>query len=216
MKFVGFPGYGWIFSFLSALVFFIVIATQVLYNPGVSTFDLNLMRSIASLRNTELTAFLLDFSALGAPAVTGTLTLFAVILFALKKRWHLIYYFIAVEGGVLFWSSTLKNFVKRERPDLASRLSEVTGHSFPSGHAFGATTFYLCLTFLIWTLYPDAKHRTLLLLLSSFLIISIGFTRMYLGVHYPTDVLGGILFGTSWTLGVTILFKAFGVTEFKV
>jgi undecaprenyl-diphosphatase len=93
----------------------------------------------------------------------------------------------------------LKQLFQRARPDL-HRLIEIGGYSFPSGHATNAITVYGILSFLLWNHIATRRGRILLLFSSTFIIFSIGFSRIYLGVHYPSDVIAGYFVGGFWLI----------------
>ncbi|MFZ0446701.1 MAG: phosphatase PAP2 family protein [Bacillus sp. (in: firmicutes)] len=96
----------------------------------------------------------------------------------------------------------LKQFFHRARPDL-HRLIEIGGYSFPSGHAINVFTVYGIITFLLWRHIPSYLGRTILI--SSGFIFMIGTSRIYLGVHYPSDIIGGY-FASGFWLSLAIWF----------
>ena len=94
----------------------------------------------------------------------------------------------------------LKSLFSRARPDVVSRLAEVSSGSFPSGHAMNSAIIYLTLAVLVARSYEDARTRSFIVGLATLATLSIGFSRLYLGVHWPTDVLAGWLVGLAWAL----------------
>ncbi|MFC3884019.1 phosphatase PAP2 family protein [Bacillus songklensis] len=98
----------------------------------------------------------------------------------------------------------LKQFFHRTRPDL-HRLIEIEGYSFPSGHAMSACTVYGMLSFLLWRHIPTRWGRGILILISITMILTIGMSRIYLGVHYPSDIIGGY-FASGFWLAMAIWF----------
>nr|WP_233276251.1 phosphatase PAP2 family protein [Schinkia azotoformans] len=100
-----------------------------------------------------------------------------------------------VGSNILFL--LLKLYFHRARPDL-HRLIEVSGYSFPSGHATNACTLYGILTFLLWRHIRTRLGRTILIVLSAMMIFTIGISRIYLGVHYPSDILAGYFLSVLW------------------
>ena len=130
-----------------------------------------------------------------------------LILFFLYKvlhHRHELLLFIVVVAGSPLLNHLLKEIFQRPRPDL-HRLIDIGGYSFPSGHAMNAFTVYGILTFLLWRHIFKHSGRILLLLFSSFFIIMIGVSRIYSGVHYPSDIIGGYLASGFW-LGTSIWF----------
>ena len=102
---------------------------------------------------------------------------------------------------IIMWVliGTLKRIFKRERPNI-NRLVKEKGYSYPSGHTMTATCFYGFLIFLIIISNIIIPLKTVLIILLSSIILLVGYTRIYLGVHYLSDVVGAILFGCSYLL----------------
>jgi undecaprenyl-diphosphatase len=136
----------------------------------------------------------------------------------LKHRTELIL-FIAIIVGSPILNELLKLLFHRARPDF-HRLIKINGYSFPSGHAMSAFAVYGVLSFLLWRHIPTRWGRTLLIVTSIIMILTIGISRIYLGVHYPSDVIGGYFASGCW-LAIAIWFyqryleKRFEQTEAK-
>jgi undecaprenyl-diphosphatase len=107
-------------------------------------------------------------------------------------------------GGAV-WITLLKNFYDRARPTEVAHLMEESTKSFPSGHASIASTLYLTLGLLLAQLSHTRRFKVFFLSAAIMLTLLVGITRLALGVHYPTDVLGGWLLGGAWALGVWTL-----------
>lgn len=141
-----------------------------------------------------------DLTALGGGAVITLITLSAVGFLALRRKWgSLCLLTVSIMGGA-FMSTWLKEFFGRARPDTALHLTEVTSQSFPSGHSMLAAAMYFTLGALLARTTADRRIKTYFLTLAALLALIIGCTRMYLGVHYPTDVLAGWSAGLAWAL----------------
>ena len=102
-------------------------------------------------------------------------------------------------GGAIIASELLKRLVERARPPIEWRAIIETGYSFPSNHATAAAALYGFLAYAAWRETPE-RWRGALITLFSILILLVGFSRLYLGVHYPTDVLGGFILGGLFVL----------------
>ena len=111
----------------------------------------------------------------------------------MKDRSKLLLFIIVLLGSHNLFR-LLKQLFKRARPDF-HRLIEIGGYSFPSGHATNALSIYGILTFVLWHHIPAPWGRIILFIFSIFMILSIGLSRIYLGVHYPSDVLAGYFAG---------------------
>ena len=142
-----------------------------------------------------------DITALGGGVV---LTLFATIVvgFLLMQRLWLTALATALASVTGGWAvDVVKGLVVRARPDLVPHLVDVSGYSFPSGHATSSAVVYLTLASLAGQVTPDRAARRYLLAVAVLLVGAIGCSRVYLGVHWPSDVLAGWSFGTLWALG---------------
>jgi len=127
--------------------------------------------------------------------VVATALLFACFLWLYKKR-NLILPFWTTLAGTEITVELLKLAVHRARPIGAEFLE--TSYSFPSGHSAIAVALYGFIAFLLWKRTKNRLGRGLILTTTLLIILLIGFSRIYLGVHFPTDVLGGYLVGATW------------------
>lgn len=110
-----------------------------------------------------------------------------------------LFVFVAVAGGQVL-SSLLKFEVDRPRPDLVSHLVNETSFSFPSGHAMLSAITYLTLGSLAARFLPDRATKVFLLALAVLVTVLVGTSRVYLGVHWPSDVLAGWCAGFAWAM----------------
>jgi len=141
-----------------------------------------------------------DFTALGGMAVLMLLT-FSVIGYLLldrKRRTALLVAFSVGSGMVM--SLVLKMEFDRPRPELVPHESYVYTTSFPSGHSMMSAVTYLTLAALLCRVQKRLRIKLYLLALATFLTIGVGISRVYMGVHWPTDVLAGWTAGAFWTL----------------
>lgn len=141
-----------------------------------------------------------DLTALGGPTVLG-LTVAAVVGFLLLHGAlrNAVFVLVACGGGWLL-NNLLKELFARERPDVVPHLREVMSLSFPSGHALTSAVVFLTLGALLMRVAETRLVKFYLMTVAMVLTLLVGLTRVYLGVHYPTDVLAGWLIGMSWAL----------------
>jgi undecaprenyl-diphosphatase len=141
-----------------------------------------------------------DITSLGGYAVVTLITL-AVIGYLLMggKPGAALWVLASVGGGAVF-SSLLKLGIDRPRPDLVAHLVEVTTASFPSGHATLAAVTYLTLGALLSRVESRGSTKIYILTVAVALTLLIGISRVYLGVHWPTDVLAGWCVGLAWAM----------------
>ncbi len=125
----------------------------------------------------------------------------AVIVFLLlwRRQASALLIFSAVAGGALL-NEVLKALFERARPDLIAHIVEVNSLSFPSGHAMSAATLYLTLGALLARTRKSPALRGTIVATAIVITCAVGISRVYLGVHWPSDVLGGWLAGGAWAL----------------
>jgi undecaprenyl-diphosphatase len=141
-----------------------------------------------------------DVTALGGVGVLLFITAATAGFLALDEKRHAaVFVLVAVAGGLLV-SSLLKRAYERPRPELVPHDSYVYTSSFPSGHSTMATATYLTLGALLARVSARRLLKIYFLSLAIFLSLAVGVSRVYLGVHWPTDVFAGWALGASWAL----------------
>lgn len=139
-----------------------------------------------------------DVTGLGGTTVLAFVTFAVVIfLFMVRKSASALFVIFATIGG-LFLSNLLKYLFERPRPDLVPHATEVYTASFPSGHAMLSAVTYLTLGALLARFQPSRRVKGFFLSLAVILTLAVGASRVYLGVHWPTDVLAGWCIGAAW------------------
>ncbi|MGZ3375057.1 MAG: phosphatase PAP2 family protein [Phenylobacterium sp.] len=143
-----------------------------------------------------------DVTALGGVTVISLVTTVALLLFLIHRKLRHAAIFAACVGVAFVSSEGLKGFYDRPRPELAPHGSYVYSASFPSGHSTLSAAVYLSLAMLISSLEPERNTKRLVFALAGLLVLGIGFSRVYLAVHWPSDVLAG------WSLGAAVALAA--------
>lgn len=184
-----------------SLFAFILIATAVLFKATMKE-DLLLYYLLISIKNNILLSVATLLSFLGS--IKGLIVVSFFLVFILKSNKQRIFLFLDLIGSGLIINIT-KNIFLRERPIIGQNL--LADYSFPSGHTFIAITFYGFLLYLVMkdkeSNYKKLKEGVLL-----FLIITIPLSRLILGVHYLTDVLGGITLGLAYLFFLIIMYES--------
>lgn len=146
-----------------------------------------------------------DVTALGSVAVLTLLVALVIGLLLLKhRRRTALFILVATVGGTTIGSG-FKAALARPRPDIVPHLMEVTSLSFPSGHSMMSSVVYLTLGALLGQTMARRREKIYLFGAAIFLTVLVGLSRVYLGVHYPTDVLAGWSAGTAWALGCWVI-----------
>ena len=139
-----------------------------------------------------------DLTALGGVGVLTLITAASVGYLLLARKRHAAAFLLLAVGGGLVLSSVFKAGFDRARPDLVAHLAQVYTASFPSGHSMMSAVVYLTLGALLARLHKDLAVRVFLLGAAALVTILVGLSRLYLGVHWPTDVLAGWSAGAAW------------------
>jgi undecaprenyl-diphosphatase len=141
-----------------------------------------------------------DLTSLGSAPVLLFVTFVVASTLAFLRKYHAMWLVLvaAITGQIV--SHVLKLGFQRDRPDVVPHLTEVSSSSFPSGHAMAAAVVYLTLAAILMRLAPRWRIKLHILAIGLLLTFLVGVTRIFLGVHYPTDVLSGWTAGLVWAL----------------
>ena len=169
----------------------------------IAAWDVALLAKIATLHSESATLFFLAITYLGEWYVVVSVFVLSTLAFLYYKQWFLILPFWFATGGAMATTFLLKHFIDRARP-LDALIAE-TGSSMPSGHATIAVALYGFLTWYLSRSERSGKKPDVPILV--ILIFLISFSRLYLGVHYPSDVLMGMF------VGGTFLFIAISIVK---
>lgn len=183
---------------IAALLLFAGVAALVA--QGVTQrFDEAVLLWLNARATPELDLAALEITALGSGVVIYmTVFIASAFLWATRHRYSVLLLWVAVLGGVIL-NLELKALFDRPRPELFPWRTQQVGHSsFPSGHAMMAVVVYATLAYLVARLEATRALRRLTLGLTAVVIVLIGLTRLYLGVHYPSDVVAGFIIGFAW------------------
>ena len=158
-------------------------------------YDQKIYDLIMKLYSENATLIFKIFTSIGSTLLIITGIISILILFG-KKEFK--YMSIASSVGIIF-VTILKNIIRRPRPSVF-RLTYETGYSFPSSHTTMSTIFYGLLIYLIWKKVKNNKLKYFLTYIFILIIIGVGMSRIYLGVHYATDVTAGIIIGIIYDI----------------
>ena len=186
--------------FVGTIVLFAVLAGAVVEGE-TERLDTAILHWIDSHATPTLDILALEITSLGSGMVVWTLVLAAsAFLWATRHRYSVLLLWVAMGGGALL-STLLKAFFDRPRPQVFPwRVPHAGQASFPSGHSMTAMVGYATLAYLLTRLEPSPRLRRLTFAIAGTIVILVGLSRMYLGVHWPSDVLAGFVMGTAWAV----------------
>ncbi len=201
-----------VFALLAAAAFaFVAIADEV--SEG-STHELDRwlmlgLRDPADLSVPAgpdwLRAMMLDVTALGGWAVLTIVVIFAAGYLVAVRQYATAAFVVAASTGGALFGGLLKALFDRARPDIVTHLVEVNSASFPSGHAMHSAIIYLTLGALLAGAQKGRGVKIYLIATAILLTLAIGFSRVYLGVHWPSDVIAGWSIGAAWAIACSLL-----------
>lgn len=193
--------------------------TSRLQRGELNSFDTEISNLFHSKRNpslTQLVRVVTDFGDVIAYVII--IPIIALLQYRKNKNWqHSIESMIILISCFLL-NLALKFYFGRARPDASLHLVELSDQSlsYPSGHTMTATAFYGFIIYLALHYFRTAWMKIISIVILSLTILSIGASRIYLGAHYPTDVLAGFLVGTVWVLICVSLLRYFQFRKLRV
>jgi undecaprenyl-diphosphatase len=185
------------------LLVFEQLAIDVWQNKGSFPWDEPILLTVHKTVNPQLDAFAVRFTKLGVyQGVFPAATVISIALLYLR-RWRSLTYWLVTLLGSVFINRTAKELLHRVRPSLWDSLAPELDYAFPSGHAMSSMSFVAALVILTW----GTRWSWLVLLSGSLFVLTIGWTRLYLGVHFPSDVLAAWMVSLAWALGVSLVIR---------
>ena len=174
---------------------FVQIADEVL-EKETQAIDTTILQSIRLIHSPGLNRVMIGITFLGEPLVLVILSVSFGIVLLIQRRWVSVVTLSVLTAGGIGLNFLLKDLFARTRPELWDRILDVRQYSFPSGHAMISLIIYGFIGYWVATRY---RHwRNLVVSVVVLLILAIGFSRLYLGVHWPTDIIAGYAAGTVW------------------
>jgi undecaprenyl-diphosphatase len=172
-----------------------------MHEKEVFPFDAPALNRLHALATPTLDRFFVLMTQLGYLWGVVPLDLILLLSLALRRRFREgLFFFIAITGSAIL-DIVAKNYFARTRPDLWLSLTPETTYSFPSGHAMGSATLGVALIILCW----PTRWRWPITVASLVFVLLVGVSRVYLGVHYPSDILAGWSAAVAWVCGTYIL-----------
>lgn len=184
---------------VGALWLFGALTEDVLHHSAVTQFDVTILEWLHSNSSPAGMRIFEAITFLGSPLVLSILGIVIVIYFIRKRAWIFLTSWISALAGAGILDWLLKAAVQRPRPAYAVAILHGQSFSFPSGHALASLMAYgMTAYFVILLGVKKSKSRTVVICFATILIIAVGVSRLYLGVHYLTDVIAGYAAGVVW------------------
>ena len=186
---------------IATLIFFGWLADEVLEGDA-KHFDEVTRAAIHQLASPALTIVMRGFSFIGSTIALTIGTIIVVVRFAMKNLGREAKLFAITMIGAALLNITLKLTFKRARPEPFFNLSLPETYSFPSGHSLTSAVFFGALAAILTARIKSKRTRTAIWIVSTLMFLTIGFSRIYLGVHHTTDVIAGFAAALIWILVV--------------
>ncbi|GMK37404.1 phosphatase PAP2 family protein [Paenibacillus sp. CCS19] len=185
------------FTYALMLIGIFAMIAFLINHQQITAFDERITTMVLRLYSPTTTAIMKAFTFAGSTlCVTAIALLVTLMLSMIGYRRELIFFAgVIIGAGIL--NLVLKSIFHRARPDI-HRIVEASGYSFPSGHSMAAITLYGITIYFLWKHARKAWLRVVIIILGAAMIVTIGISRIYLGVHYPSDVAGGYVMGAAW------------------
>lgn len=191
------------------LIIFLVISliwTFLVYFNVFDNIDIKIYDFIISFKSDFNTYFFKIITFLCSIKFIALMCIISLLLTLIKKdKSYLLIMLVSIISSVV--NLIIKNIIRRDRPDKINWLITESNFSFPSGHSMMATVFYGFLAYLLYKSKINKNVKVIVLIMTFILILLIGISRIYLGVHYTSDVIGGFLWGS------TLLILIIGLTK---
>ncbi|MEE3718993.1 phosphatase PAP2 family protein [Tumidithrix elongata RA019] len=173
--------------------------------PNLYPTEVEMLQWIHQFANPFLDMLMLLVTKLSNPEIAVPIGLVTLVTLLIQQA-HLEAWIVTIAGlGAIFLNKGLKPMFARLRPDLYPQLIQENSFSFPSGHALGTVVLYGAIAYLLAKHYPH--YRIWIYLLAAILVMAVGLSRLYLGVHWPTDVLAGWAIGLLWLITCIVMLQ---------
>jgi undecaprenyl-diphosphatase len=189
----------WLGGAALALLTFVRI-TRELIEGDVTATDRAILLAVARMRTPWLTIAAVDVTALGSITLVVLFSAFTLLVLVVLRDRRSAVQLLAASAGAGILTLLTKNLIERIRPEEAQQLITVSGFSYPSGHSVSTSALYLTIAIIAARYVQHSGARAAIFLAVSAVLIMVGASRVYLGVHYATDVVSGISLGAAWAL----------------
>lgn len=200
-------------SAITAIPFMLICLTAMIDVDFLTVIDQNIGQHLYQWGPAPFTTFVQSFTLIGnAQGIIPLTLMIAGIFYYISRKWQVFLWIVfTILVGVGPLVDLIKYIIQRPRPSYVSHLVDQGGYSFPSGHATGAVLAWGTLAFLTWYYFKDKYPKMLPYLIgfTIFMVVAISASRLYLGVHYLSDIIAGWSIGATWLILCVNYFNLF-------
>ncbi|MBN3896650.1 MAG: phosphatase PAP2 family protein [Nostoc sp. NOS(2021)] len=184
---------------------FEILTVKIWQNQAGLPWDVPILLGVHSTVNPQLDVLAVALAIIGLPWTAIPILGAIALILLLQKRWRSLAYLLTASVGSIIINRLAKELMHRVRPQLWQSIAPESSFAFPSAHAMTSITLVAILLFLTWA----SSWRWLVLMFGSLYVIAIAWCRLYLGVHFPSDILAGWMVALGWTIGVSLIIKPY-------
>ena len=177
-----------------------LLAVEVWEEKGGFPWDVPILLAVHSIAKVQLNVFAATLTKFGSFWAALPIVSAIALILLLKRKWRSLTYLLTTVIGSTIINRTAKEIMHRVRPQLWESPTPEFDYAFPSGHAMTSMTLVAALVILTW----GSVWCWLVLISGSLFVVAIGWTRLYLGVHFPSDILAGWMISLAWAIGVSL------------
>ncbi|ARV57876.1 hypothetical protein BZZ01_03815 [Nostocales cyanobacterium HT-58-2] len=185
------------------LQIFGLLAVEVWKNKGGFPWDVPILVAIHSTARAQLDMLAVTLTQFGSGRAVFVFVAVIGLVLLIQKRWRSLTYLLTSMVGSAIINRTAKEFMHRVRPHIWESLAPELDFSFPSGHSMMSMTLVATLVILTW----GSIWCWVVLITGSLYVLAIAWTRLYLGVHFPSDILAGWMVSIAWAIGVSLIIR---------
>ncbi|MFB2835436.1 phosphatase PAP2 family protein [Floridanema evergladense] len=182
---------------------FALLAIEVRVNTTGFPWDQPILLAIHETSRRQLDILAVNLTKFGSIKIVFPIVVLISLILLFQKRWRSFAFLVTTATGATIINRTAKEIMHRVRPHLWDSPAPELDYAFPSGHAMTSMTLVATLVILTW----GTIWCLPILILGSLFVFTIGWTRLYLGVHFPSDILAGWTVAIAWAIGVSLLIK---------